>query len=371
MAVVVKKGGTVSTLASAKDVLSKYQKHLGDSIGAQGGHSVLGDRAPTGMFPLDLALGGGLPRGKVTTIFGPESSAKTNLALKVIALHQIMHPELLCVFISIEGFDKPWAKLMGVDVDKLIVLYPSFAEQVVDMARDFISAPDCGVVVLDSIAAMISTQEAEKSAEGETPGGTARVIGKLVRQTTLALNDAEKEGRQPTLIYINQIRHKIGVMFGSPETTPGGFPPLFQSAIRLRVYGKNITDTKISQTMPIAKEVNFTVPKWKVPILSASGKFTMVTIPNNGFGVGECDDWNTISQHLKDYGQLAKAEGKGAKGWTMLGENYPTLDAAEEKLREPKFGTEVRQAIIQRSLTENHLLATTEDEVQANAVPKL
>ena len=116
-------------------------------------------------------------------------------------------------------------------------------------------------MVIDSLAAMISTQQAEKSAEQSTPGGMSQVVGKLVTKTTLALNEAELAGRFPTLIYINQIRYKIGVMYGSPETTPGGQAPLYQSSVRLRVYGKNVMDNKVSTVLPVIKEVNFTLPK--------------------------------------------------------------------------------------------------------------
>ena len=124
---------------SIADVLQGFQKTLGESVGSFDWKMGTVDRIPTGLFPLDLALGGGFPRGKSTTIFGPESSNKTNIVLSAIRMHQMLWPDKICVFISIEGFDPTWAKVMGVDVSKLLVVQPSYAEQVVDMA--FKSSP--------------------------------------------------------------------------------------------------------------------------------------------------------------------------------------------------------------------------------------
>ncbi|MFI5102876.1 MAG: hypothetical protein ACHP9V_05845 [Terriglobales bacterium] len=333
---------------------------MGENVGSFGGYQPPVERVPTGLFPLDLALGGGLPRGKATTIFGPESSGKTNILLGAIRMHQLLWPDKLNVFISIEGFDKPWAKKMGVDVDKVLVVQPSYGEEVVDMAEKFLTADDCGIVGIDSLAAMISTQEAEKSATSGNPGKSAFVVGQLVRKTTLALNESEKAGRFPTLIYINQIRHKIGVMYGSPETTPGGFGPLFQSAIRLRVYGKNIFEPKVSKTMPVIKETVFTLPKNKCPIVSVEGMFRMVTVPHLGWTIGECDDWNTVSSYMKHLGMLIKGE---KKGWTLGGTAYDTLAEIEAVIRaDKKFGHAVRQEIIGRVLAAGDLIAPVGDD---------
>lgn len=356
MAVIKKESGSVSIA----DVFAGIQKKHGENIGAFGWSMGAVDRVPTGLFPLDLALGGGLPRGKVTTIFGPELSNKTNIVLSAIRMHQMLWPDKVCVFISIEGFDAPWARAMGVDVDKLLVVQPSYAEQVVDWAEKFLRSEDCGLVAIDSIAAMMTTQEAEKSAEGFNPGANAIAVSKLCRRTGVALTDAEKEGRYPTLIYINQIRHKIGVMYGSPETTPGGFAPLFQSAIRLRVYGKNEMDNQVSTVLPVLKEVKFTLPKNKCPIIAAEGKFRMVTVAHNGWQVGECDDWNTVSAYAKTLGFLAKKEGSKG-GWIMLGEEYHKLDEIEARIRADKlYGNKVRQRIISVLLAQGELVEAAE-----------
>ena len=108
------------------------------------------------------------------------------------------------------------------------------------------------------------------------------VTGKFARKTTLALQEAEKHGRYPSLFYVNQTRFKMGVMFGDPETMPGGNAPRFQASMWLRVYGKNVMDKTVSDVMPVIKEVNFVLKNWKCPVLAASGKFEMATMPMAG-----------------------------------------------------------------------------------------
>lgn len=353
MAVSIKK--TQKSTTSAASLLSSFQSEYGESIGSFGGSLVDSDRVPTGMFPLDLALGGGFPRGKCSIIFGPESSGKTNLALLAIAQHQLLWPDKVCVFFDVEGsFDPVWARMLGVDTDKLIVIRPSYAEQLVNMCESILYTEDCGIVVIDSLAALVTTQELESDAEKANVGGTGLVTGKLVRKTTLALSEAEKAGRKPTLIYINQIRHKIGVMYGNPETQPGGNAPQFQACIRLRVYGKNEMDSKVSTVMPVKKVTTFAISKWKCPILAASGKFEMVTLKHNGMNPGFCDDFNTVAAYLKEFGMFEQGEKK--KGWVILGENYDKQADFKSKLYEDKkFGTDVRAAIIERLLKDGML----------------
>jgi len=340
---------------TAAELLAGFQKDYGESIGNFGGHLIDSTRVPTGMFELDLALAGGFPRGKCTIIYGPESSGKTNIVLLAIAQHQRIWPDKTNIFFDVENsFDPTWARKMGVDVSKLIVIRPSYAEQLVDMAESLLYTEDCGIVAIDSLAALITTQESDSSAEKANVGGSGLVTGKLVRKTTKALGEAEKEGRQPTLIYINQIRHKIGVMFGNPETQPGGNAPQYQAALRLRVYGKNITDPKISSVMPVAKEVTFVVNKHKCPILSAAGKFTMVTLPHGGLKVGQCDDYSTIAEYLKSFGMFEKHE---KKGWVIVGDHYDTQAAFKERFySDDAFASEIRQAIIERMMKEGKLI---------------
>ena len=341
-----KSQGAIST----REVLAATKKDYGANVGHFGDLVVQSDRIPTGIFPFDLAIGGGFPRGRLSIIYGQESSNKTNLALKAIASHQALWPKETCIFFDIENsFNGEWAARLGVQVDKLLVLKPDYAEQAVDMVESFIQAEDCGLVVLDSIAALVTTLEAESSADKAVVGGNSIVVGKLVRKATLGFNQANKEGRSPSLICINQTRFKVAVMFGDPETMPGGNAPIFASQLTIRVYGKNVIDTKVSKVMPMSKNVTFQVKKWKVPIVAANGTFEMVTYGHEGLLPGDANDWNTVSQYLKDYGLLVKKE-KG-QGWLLDGEEYATLQVLRDRLIEDKpFGMKTRQAIVELTM---------------------
>ncbi len=334
-------GGTVV------EVLAKYKKSLGDTIGSFGGMLMPMVRIPTGIFAFDLASGGGFPKGRCSCIFGPESSNKTNIALLTIAQNQKINPHEVNVYVAIEPFDPVWAAKLGVDVDKLLVVYPSFAEEAIDMIEGFLLSADCGVVVLDSIAAMITVQEADASASVANPGAPL-IVGKLVRKTTFALREAEKSGHSPTLIYINQNRFKIGVIKGNPEQMPGGQAPRFQAALWVRVHGKNIIDSKVHDTMPVRKETNFTIKKFKVPITSATGMFDLVVYPHDNLDIGETADYSTIKSYLDNFNGIVKDK----KGWVIFGELYPTQDVFRKRIYADKeFGAAVRKAIIDKVMS--------------------
>ena len=355
MALTIKKStGAGKSTTTMADYLATLQKDHGEGVGSFGGALLQADRIPTGIFPLDLSLGGGFPRGKISIVYGPESSSKTNLALLAIAKHQLLWPEKINVLIDMEnGFDPVWAKKLGVDPTKLVVIKPSYGEQIVDMAESALYTDDCGIVVIDSIAAIIGTAEAEASAERASVGGSSLLVGKLCRKIGLALGEMEKRGKSPTVIFINQIRSKVGVIYGNPETMPGGNAPKFSASMIVRVYGKNVIDTKVSSVMPVAKEVKFVVNKWKCPILSAEGMFTMAMQPYKGFSVGQCDDFNTISAYLKAFGKFEKDK----KGWIILDQSYGVIKEFEARLYgEAKFGNEVRQLIVSKMLQAGSML---------------
>lgn len=184
----------------------------------------------TGSLSLDIALGGvGIPRGRVTELFGPESSGKTTLALHVIASAQ--RAGGVAAFIDAEhALDTTWAKKLGVDVASLLVSQPDTGEQALDITEMLIRSNSVDVIVIDSVAAL--TPEAEIKGEmGDTHvGRQARLMSLAMRKLTAIISKSKT-----ALIFINQIRMKIGVMFGNPETTSGGRALKFYSSIRLDV----------------------------------------------------------------------------------------------------------------------------------------
>jgi recombination protein RecA len=184
---------------------------------------------PTGSLSLDIALGGrGVPRGRVTELFGPESSGKTTLALHTIANAQKTG---VAAFIDAEhALDTTWAKRLGVDVRSLLVSQPDTGEQALDIAEMLIRSNAVDVIVVDSVAALTPAAELEGEMGDRHVGLQARLMSQAMRKLAGVINKSKT-----ALIFINQIRMKIGVMFGNPETTTGGRALKFYSSVRIDV----------------------------------------------------------------------------------------------------------------------------------------
>ncbi len=185
------------------------------------------DAIPTGSMTLDLALGiGGVPRGRIVEIYGPESSGKTTVALSIIAEAQKMGGE--AAFVDVEhALDPVYAKALGVDIDNLLVSQPDSGEQALEIAEALIRSGAIDVIVLDSIAAMTTRAEIDGDMGDSHVGQLARLMSQAMRKLTSAISKSNC-----VAIFINQIREKIGVMYGNPETTPGG-------RIEILCVGKN------------------------------------------------------------------------------------------------------------------------------------
>ncbi len=185
---------------------------------------------PTGSLGLDVALGiGGIPRGRVTEIYGPESSGKTTLALHVIA--EAQHMGGTAAFIDAEhALDPIYAKKLGVNTDELLISQPDTGEQALEIAETLVRSNAVDVIVIDSVAALVPRAELDGDMGDSLPGLQARLMSQALRKLTAAI--ARSGG---SVIFINQIREKIGIMFGSPETTTGGRALKFYSSIRLDI----------------------------------------------------------------------------------------------------------------------------------------
>lgn len=355
-------------MTSSADIVAKMKKEYGGSIAKMGNEQYVDTpRLPTGIFPLDLASGGGFPMGRVSLVFGPESSNKTNICFKAIAQGQLIYPDKKAVFVDAEGaYDPVWASIMGIDTERLIVMQPEYAEQAVDMVEAFLYAEDVFVVVLDSIAALCTQNEVESSAEKASVGGASACVGKMFRKATISFNRMRNQGLMPpAFIGINQIRFKIGVMFGNPETMPGGNAPKYASSFTLRVYGKNEMDKKIHPVMPAWKVVTFAIHKWKMPILATTGEFKMLMQSGAGHQPGWVNDWNTIYKYLQELDYISKEK----NGYTLFGEHYPTLTAAHDYLySQPELLQNAKSQLIAEMLDAGQGLtaqADTPEEAQA------
>jgi len=212
--------------------LGQIEKQFGAGavmkMGDKGSMSI--ETVPTGALALDLALGiGGIPRGRVVEIFGPEGSGKTTLATHVVA--EAQRNGGICAYIDAEhAMDPTYARAIGVDVDELLISQPDTGEQALEIADMLIRSGALDVVVIDSVAALTPRAEIEGEMGDAHVGLQARLMSQALRKLTSNLNKS-----QTILIFINQLREKIGVMFGSPETTPGGRALKFYSSVRLDI----------------------------------------------------------------------------------------------------------------------------------------
>ncbi len=188
------------------------------------------DVIKTGILPLDIALGvGGIPRGRIIEIFGPEASGKTTICLSLIA--EAQKAGGVAAFIDAEhALDPSWARILGVNLDDLLVSQPDTGEQALEIAESLIRSGGVDLVVIDSVAALVPRSEIEGEMGEAQMGLQARLMSQALRKLTGVVSKSKT-----TIVFTNQIRLKIGIMFGNPETTPGGLALKFYSSVRLDV----------------------------------------------------------------------------------------------------------------------------------------
>jgi recombination protein RecA len=215
-----------------KNTLAQIEKEFGEGaimpLGSE--HAVRIEGIPTGSLSLDMALGGqGLPKGRIVEIYGPESSGKTTLALHGVARAQ--RAGGIAAFIDAEhALDPSWAKKLGVELETLLVSQPSSGEEAMQITEMLIKSNAVDIIVIDSVAALVPQKELDGEMGDTHVGLQARLMSQALRKLTGAISKSKT-----CVIFINQIREKIGVMFGSPETTPGGRALKFYSSCRIDV----------------------------------------------------------------------------------------------------------------------------------------
>ena len=234
MAKAARKAKTIAESGDAENALERalaqIEKQYGEGaimkLGARGLTGAAG--ISTGSLSLDLALGGrGIPRGRVAEIYGPESSGKTTLALQVVANAQALGG--VCAYIDAEhAVDPGYARRLGVDADNLLLSQPDTGEQALEIAELLLRSNAVDVVVIDSVAALVPRAELEGAMGDQRVGLQARLMSQALRKLTGVVAKTHT-----SMIFLNQIREKIGVMFGSPETTPGGRALKFYSSVRI------------------------------------------------------------------------------------------------------------------------------------------
>ena len=313
------------------DIIKRYGDgsimRLGDA------HSMDTEAIPTGSLSLDIALGvGGVPRGRITEIYGPESSGKTTLCQHIIAEAQRMGGT--AAFIDMEhALDPVYAARVGVDVDNLLVSQPDIGEQALEITETLVRSGAVDVVVIDSVAALVPRSEIEGDMGDPTMGVHARLMSQALRKLSGAINQTKT-----TVIFTNQLRQKIGVMFGNPETTTGGQALKFYASVRLDV--RRIQSIKVGAEI-IGNRTRVRVVKNKVAAPFRTAEFDIMY--NEGISkVGDLLDLAT---------QFEVVDKRGAfysYGDTRLGQGR---ENSKEFLRQtPDLALELETIIRQRAL---------------------
>ena len=288
---------------------------------------------PTTCILLDAAIGvGGMPRGRVIEIFGPESSGKTTLALHVVA--EAQRRGGIAAYIDVEhALDPEYSKKLGVDVENLLVSQPDHGEQALDIAETLIRSGAIDVIVVDSVAALLPRSELEGDIGDMQPGLQARLMSQAMRKL-----NAFASKSATCLIFINQIREKIGVLFGNPETTPGGRALKYYAAIRLEI--RRIATIKEGD-QAVGNRVRVKVVKNKVAAPFRQAEFDML------FGIGISREGTLVDVGV-DQKILEKSGTWFTFGETRLGQgrenaktflhDNPDISAALEKQLRSKLG---------------------------------
>ena len=279
--------------AIIKDITKKFGEGVIELLSETDDYDIR--RISSGSLNLDLALGGGFPRGRTIEIYGPESGGKTTIALLHAVEVQREYPDRYILFVDLERtFSKEIAESYGVDSSRFIVASPTSGEEAFDIAEALIRSGKISLVILDSVSALLPTSEEKSSMEQQTVGTQARLVSKALRKMTPLCASYDC-----TFIYVNQIREKVGVMYGNPETTSGGRAIPFYSSVRLNVRaGDKITDPKTGER--IGHVINARVVKNKTAFPDKVASFPLFY----GIGVDKVAEVADIAVLL---GTVAKA----------------------------------------------------------------
>ena len=321
-------GGDNQTIL--KNAVGQIEKVFGEGaimrLSDQSATAIAG--IPTGALSLDLALGGaGFPRGRIIELFGPESSGKTTLALHTIASAQRMGG--IAAFIDAEhALDPSWAKRLGVNLEDLLVSQPSYGEEALQIAEMLIKSNAVDCIVVDSVAALVPKAELDGEIGDSHVGLQARMMSQAMRKLTGAIAKSKT-----TVIFINQIREKIGVMFGSPETTPGGRALKFYSSCRVdvrRVSTLKEGDNTTGIRMKARVVKNKVAPPFRVAefdMLSESG----ISYEGDVLDLATEDRIVSRSGSWFSYGETRLGQGRD-KARIYLGENPELCEELRQKV---------------------------------------
>ena len=319
-------------LKALQAAMAKIEKDFGrGSVMRMGDEQVEDvDVIPTGSLALNAALGvGGYPKGRIIEIYGPESSGKTTLAIHAIA--EAQKAGGIAAFIDAEhAFDRFYAKKLGVNVDELLISQPDNGEQALEIADQLIRSSAIDIIVIDSVAALTPKAEIEGDMGDNKVGLQARLMSQALRKLTSTISKTNT-----TCIFINQLREKIGVMFGNPETTTGGNALKFYASVRLDI--RRVTTLKDGDT-PIGNQVRVKIVKNKVAPPFRKAEFE-ITFGEGISHVGEIVDLGVELGVIKksgswfSYGETRLGQGRDAVK-KIIKDNPDLADELEQKIAE-------------------------------------
>ncbi|RKY30641.1 MAG: hypothetical protein DRP74_06515 [Candidatus Omnitrophota bacterium] len=292
------------------------------------------ERVSTGVFALDLALGGGLPKGRIVEIYGELGSGKSLISLLTAA--QISQNGGQVVLLDLEkSFDKNWAAKLGVNIDQLLITQPDSAEQASDIIDSLVRSREVDLLIVDSVATFSTMREQDESSEDQQMGDTAKLTNKLMRKITAGLQPLNL--KDPTtynkciVLFINQLREKIGVLYGNPETTPGGRGLPFHASIRIQMkLGSLIT----KKEEILGRVMKFKVTKNKVAPPYKMGEFDF-------YLSGRVDNFKSIILSGISLGIIQQ----NGPYYSIEGQKYLGKDKLIEDLRQNK---EFEQTLIKK-----------------------
>lgn len=296
---------------------------------------------PTGSLGLDIALGiGGVPRGRVVEIFGPESSGKTTVALQIIA--QAQRAGGIAAFIDAEhALDPLYARKLGVDVDNLLISQPDYGEQALEIADALVRSGAIDIIVVDSVAALVPKAEIEGDMGDSHVGLHARLMSQALRKLTAIISKS-----RTTAIFINQLREKVGVMFGNPETTTGGRALKFYASVRLDV--RRIDNIKTDNVV-IGSRTRVKVVKNKVAPPFRQAEFDIIFgegISREGSIVDLATEMELLNKSGAWYSYKENRLGQGRENVKeFLRKNPQITDELEARIRESAMGKGIPAAI--------------------------
>ena len=333
-------------------VIQIEKQHGVGSIMRMGERSSLDiESIPTGALSLDLALGvGGLPRGRVIEIYGPESSGKTTLATHVVAEAQKLGGT--CAYIDAEhAMDPVYAEAIGVDIDSLLISQPDTGEQALEIADTLLRSGAIDVLVIDSVAALTPKAEIEGEMGQSHVGLQARLMSQALRKLTHSLSQS-----QTVLIFINQLREKIGVVYGSPEITPGGKALKFYASVRLDIRRRDqIKDgTEVVGNRTVVKVV-----KNKVGPPFKQAEFDIVYgqgISKEGSLLDVASDLGIVKKAGAWFTYEGEQMGQGRENAkNLLRDNEGSRQEIEERVRESLNPEVIEEVIIEETVVEEEV----------------